>query len=150
MKSVRIIWTNYIVISFVTMFSFSISVYIYLAFSFQSRNFTKSCFELLSFFLIACPNTCFRRVEDSWKKKYEPSEDDSKEVQKTNEVCVSKANKINYKKKYYYELFNCSNACSYIHTKLHTIAAFVLMNCFIHASSALTLNQFCFLNSTKR
>ncbi|OXB62140.1 hypothetical protein ASZ78_007843 [Callipepla squamata] len=46
-------------------------------------------FQLL-FFLIACPNTCFRHVEDGWKKKYEPSEDDSKEVQKTNEVCVSK------------------------------------------------------------
>ncbi|XP_068799453.1 biorientation of chromosomes in cell division protein 1-like 1 isoform X3 [Struthio camelus] len=28
-----------------------------------------------------------RRVEDSWKKKYEPSEDDSKEMQKTNETC---------------------------------------------------------------
>ncbi|XP_025977693.2 biorientation of chromosomes in cell division protein 1-like 1 isoform X2 [Dromaius novaehollandiae] len=28
-----------------------------------------------------------RHVEDSWKKKYEPSEDDSKEMQKTNETC---------------------------------------------------------------
>ncbi|XP_062431328.1 biorientation of chromosomes in cell division protein 1-like 1 isoform X2 [Rhea pennata] len=28
-----------------------------------------------------------RHVEDGWKKKYEPSEDDSKEVQKTNETC---------------------------------------------------------------
>ncbi|XP_025924281.1 biorientation of chromosomes in cell division protein 1-like 1 [Apteryx rowi] len=28
-----------------------------------------------------------RHVEDSWKKKYEPSEDDCKEMQKTNETC---------------------------------------------------------------
>ncbi|NXC39098.1 BD1L1 protein, partial [Penelope pileata] len=28
-----------------------------------------------------------RHVEDGWKKKYEPSEDDSKEMQKTNETC---------------------------------------------------------------
>lgn len=40
-------------------------------------------------FLIACPNSCFRHVEDNWKKKYEPTEEDSKEIQKTNEVRVS-------------------------------------------------------------
>ncbi|XP_042726840.1 biorientation of chromosomes in cell division protein 1-like 1 isoform X2 [Lagopus leucura] len=34
-----------------------------------------------------------RRVEDSWKKKYEPSEDDSKEVQKTNETCEKNSSK---------------------------------------------------------
>uniref|UniRef100_A0A8C9G2C6 Biorientation of chromosomes in cell division protein 1-like 1 n=1 Tax=Pavo cristatus TaxID=9049 RepID=A0A8C9G2C6_PAVCR len=49
-----------------------------------------SCFF---FFLIACPNTCFRHVEDSWKKKYEPSEDDSKETQKTNETCEKNSSK---------------------------------------------------------
>ncbi|XP_031444249.1 biorientation of chromosomes in cell division protein 1-like 1 isoform X2 [Phasianus colchicus] len=34
-----------------------------------------------------------RHVEDSWKKKYEPSEDDSKEVQKTNETCEKNSSK---------------------------------------------------------
>ncbi|NXE25258.1 BD1L1 protein, partial [Ardeotis kori] len=33
-----------------------------------------------------------RRVEDSCKKKYEPSEEDSKEMQKTNEVCLFEKN----------------------------------------------------------
>ncbi|XP_021251187.1 biorientation of chromosomes in cell division protein 1-like 1, partial [Numida meleagris] len=34
-----------------------------------------------------------RHAEDSWKKKYEPSEDDSKEVQKTNETCEKNSSK---------------------------------------------------------
>ncbi|OXB62136.1 hypothetical protein ASZ78_007839 [Callipepla squamata] len=34
-----------------------------------------------------------RHVEDGWKKKYEPSEDDSKEVQKTNETCEKNSSK---------------------------------------------------------
>lgn len=44
---------------------------------------------ILIFPFFNCPNTCFRHAEDGCKKKYEPSEEDTKEMQKTNEVCVS-------------------------------------------------------------
>lgn len=34
-----------------------------------------------------------RHVEDNWKKKYEPTEEDSKEIQKTNETCEKNSSK---------------------------------------------------------